>query len=143
SWPVIGWTTDLEGLTREEALEFFDLYYAPNNITASLVGDFDPDEAIALAEKYFGRLKRNPQQPEAVRTREIEQLAEKRMIATAETQPQASIRYHTVPDAHADEPPLLVLANILNGRTGRLYKSLVLEQQVAVGAGASVNGLKY
>lgn len=143
SWPVIGWTTDLEGLTREEALEFFDLYYAPNNITASLVGDFDPDEAIALAEKYFGRLKRNPQQPEPVRTREIKQLAEKRMVATAETQPQASIRYHTVPDAHADEPPLLVLANILNGRTGRLYKSLVLEQQVAVGAGAGVNGLKY
>ena len=143
SWPVIGWTTDLQGLTREEALEFFDLYYAPNNITASLVGDFDPDEAIALAEKYFGRLERNPQQPEPVRTREIEQLAEKRMTAEAETQPQARIRYHTVPDAHADEPPLLVLASILNGRTGRLYESLVLEQQVAVGAGAGVNGLKY
>lgn len=143
SWPVIGWTTDLEGLTREEALEFFDLYYAPNNITASLVGDFDPEEAIALAEKYFGRLKRNPQQAEPVRTREIEQLAEKRMIAEAETRPQVNIRYHTVPDAHADEPPLIVLSNILNGRTGRLYKSLVLEQQVAVGAGAGVNGLKY
>ncbi len=143
SWPVIGWTTDLEGLTREEALEFFGLYYAPNNITASLVGDFDPDEAIALAEKYFGRLKRNPQQPEAVRTREIKQLAEKRMTAEAETRPQVNIRYHTVPDAHADEPALLVLSNLLNGRTGRLYKSLVLEQQVAIGASAGVNGLKY
>lgn len=143
SWPVIGWPSDLEGLTREEALDFFGLYYAPNNITASLVGDFDPDVAIALAEKYFGRLKRNPRQPEPIRTREIPQLAQKRMTAEAETRPQVTVRYHTVPDANKDEPPLLVLGNLLNGRTGRLYKSLVLEQQVALQAGAGVNGLKY
>ena len=142
-WPVIGWPSDLEGLTREEALEFFDIYYAPNNLTAALVGDFEVEEAKALAEKYFGRLKRGETPAPPVRTNEIEQLAEKRMIAEAETRPLVKIRYHTVPDAHRDEPALLVLAGILNGRTGRLYKSLVLEQQVAVQAGAGVNGLKW
>lgn len=143
SWPVIGWPSDLEGLTREEALEFFEIYYAPNNIVASLVGDFDVEQAKAWADQYFGRLEPGPREPEPVRTREIEQLAEKRLIAYADTLPQVRVRYHTVADAHLDEAPLLVLANLLNGRTGRMYKSLVLEQQVASQAGAAVNGLKY
>jgi predicted Zn-dependent peptidase len=143
SWPVIGWPSDLEGLSREEAMEFFDIYYAPNNLTAALVGDFDVEEAKALAEKYFGRLKRGKVPAPPVRTVEIEQLAEKRMVAEAETRPMARIRYHTVPDAHRDEPALLVLAGILNGNTGRLYKSLVLERKVGVQAGAGVNGLKW
>ena len=65
------------------------------------------------------------------------------MVGYADTRPQVAIRYHTVADAHADEPALLVLSSLLNGRTGRLYKSLVLEQKVATGAGAANNGLKY
>ncbi len=143
SWPIIGWPSDLEGITREEALDFFSVYYAPNNLTAALVGDFEPDEAIALAERYFGRLERGPRRPEPVRTREIEQLAEKRLTGHAETVPSVSIRYHTVADAHVDEPALLMLSGILNGRTGRLYESLVLEQKVATNAGAGVSGLKF
>ncbi len=142
-WPVIGWPSDLEAITRDEAEEFFSIYYAPNNLTAALVGDFDPQEAIRLAERYFGRLPRGRRHPEPVRTREIEQLAEKRLSGYAETRPTVNIRYHTVADGHADEPALLVLSSLLNGRTGRLYKSLVLEQKVATNAAAGVNGLKY
>ena len=143
NWPVIGWPSDLEGITRDEALEFFSIYYAPNNLTAAIVGDFDVDEAKAFATQYFGRLKRGTVVPEPVRTREVQQQAEKRMIGEAETRPTVSIRYHTVADAHADEPALLVLGSLMNGRTGRLYKSLVLEQKVAAQAGAGVNGLKF
>jgi predicted Zn-dependent peptidase len=142
-WPVVGWPSDLDGMTREEALAFFNIYYAPNNLTACLVGDFDPPHAIDLAERYFGRLKRNPQQPEPVRTREIEQLAEKRMIAYAETNPEVEIRYHTVADGHVDDYPLTVMGALLTGRTGRLYKSLVLDQKVANSAAAGENSLKY
>ena len=142
-WMVIGWPSDLEGITREEALSFFDTYYAPNNLTAALVGDFDPKQAIEFAELYFGRLEPGATEPEPVRTREVEQQAEKRMIGYADTRPTAKIRYHTVADAHREEPALIVLAGLLNGRTGRLYKSLVLEQQIATSAGAAVNGLKY
>jgi predicted Zn-dependent peptidase len=142
SWPVIGWPSDLEGITREEAQSFFDIYYAPNNIVVALVGNFDPKQAIEWAEKYFSRLKRGATVPKPVRTREVEQLAEKRFIGYADTRPTVRIRYHTVADGHVDEPPLLVLSGLLNDNTGRLYKSLVLEQRVATGAGASVNGLK-
>ncbi len=143
SWPVVGWPSDVENITREEALQFFGMYYAPNNITAVLVGDFDPDQALAFANEYFGRLQRGAKPPPPMRTREVPQLAEQRLIAYAETQPMVRVRFHTVPDANVDEPPLLMLASILNGRTGRLFKSLVLEQQVATQAGAAVNGLKY
>ena len=142
-WPVIGWPSDLDAITRAEAMEFFDRYYSPNNLVASLVGDFDLERVKELAKKYFGRLERRGRPPEAVRTREVEQQAEQRLSGHAETRPQVSIRFHTVPDAHVDEPALIVLSAILNGRTGRLYKSLVLEQQVAVQAGAGVDGRKY
>ncbi len=142
-WPVIGWQSDLDGLTRDEALEFFGTYYAPNNLTVALVGDFDSEQAVSWAEKYFGRLKRGESEPEPVRTWEIEQQAETRMTGYADTRPTVRVRYHTVADAHREEPALLVLSSLLNGRTGRLYKSLVLDQRVATNAGASVNGMKY
>jgi predicted Zn-dependent peptidase len=143
SWPVVGWPSDLDGITRAEAEAYYAVNYAPNNLTACLIGDFDPAQAKELAKKYFGRLKRGPRPPEPVRTREVPQMAEKRMIAYAETNPQVSVRYHTVADNHTDEPPLMMMANLLNGRTGRLYKSLVLEQQLATNARAASDGLKY
>ena len=142
-WPVIGWPSDLDAITREEARAYFDLNYAPNNVTACLVGDFDTPQAIELAKKYLGRLKRGPKDPDPPRTREVKQLAEVRMIAYAETNPEAVIRYHTVADGHRDEPALRILADLLNGRTGRLYKSLVLEQAAANSASAANNGYKY
>jgi predicted Zn-dependent peptidase len=142
-WPVVGWPSDLDGITREEAKAYFDINYAPNNLSACLVGDFEPPQAIELAKRYFGRLKRGPKDPEPVRTREVPQLAQARMTAFAETNPEAVIRYHGVADGHKDEPALVILADLLNGRTGRLYKSLVLEQGLANTASASQNGAKY
>jgi predicted Zn-dependent peptidase len=143
SWPVVGWPTDLEGITRQEALDYFAVNYAPNNLTACLVGDFDPANAATLARKYFGRIPRGPRDPEPVRTGEVKQLAEKRMIAYADTNPEVVCRYHTVADGHKDEFALNVMADLLNGRTGRLYKSLVLKQNVANSSFAGQNGQKY
>ena len=143
SWPVVGWPSDLEGMTREEALAFFDVYYAPNNLSAALVGDFDPEYAAALAERYFGRIPRGTRPPMEPRTREMPQLAEKRMAAYADTNPQVVIRYHSVPDGHVDEPALVVLGQLLNGRTGRLYRGLVEGQQVATNASGRQSGYKF
>ena len=142
-WPVVGWPSDLEGITREEALDYFAVNYAPNNLTACLVGDIDPARARELAQEYFGRLARGPRPPEPVRTSEMPQLAEKRMIAYAETVPQVRIRYHTVAEGHPDDFVLDILGSLLNGRTGRLYKSLVLQQGVANSAGAGEDSRKY
>ncbi len=142
-WPVVGWPSDLEGITRAEALAFFDLYYAPNNLTAALVGDFDPAEAKALAERYFGRLARGDRSSPQPRTREMPQVSEKRMHAYAETNPQVVVRYHSVPDGHVDEPALVVLGQLLNDRTGRLYRALVEDQGVATRASGGQSGFKF
>ncbi len=142
-WPVVGWPSDLDAITREDAMAYFGAYYAPNNLTACLVGDFDPAQAEALARKYFGRLRRGARDPEPVRTIEEPQYAEQRMTAYADASPSALIRYHTVADGHRDEPVFLVLESILNGTTGRLYKSLVLEQQLANAVFARHEGAKY
>ena len=142
-WPVVGWPSDLEGITREEALDYFAVNYAPNNLTACLVGDIDPARARELAQEYFGRLARGPRPPEPVRTSEMPQLAEKRMIAYAETVPQVRIRYHTVAEGHPDDFVLDILGSLLSGRTGRLYKSLVLQQGVANSANAGEDSRKY
>ena len=87
----------------------FDVYYAPNNLTACLVGDFDPDRALELARKYFGRLPRGPPAPEPVRTREAEQAAEKRMVAHADTRPQVASATSPSPDGHPDDYALTLL----------------------------------
>jgi len=142
-WPVVGWPSDLEGITREEALDYFAVNYAPNNLTACLVGDVDPARAKELAQQYFGRLPRGPRPPEPVRTSEMPQLAEKRMVAWAETVPEVRIRYHTVAEGHPDAFVLQILGSVLSGRTGRLYKALVLQQAVANSASAFGNSRKY
>ncbi len=131
--PVIGWPSDVESIGRAAADEFFATHYAPNNITAALVGDFDSEHALALARKYFGRIPRGDNPPPEIITEEIEQLAERRMIAEADTNPSVQIRWHAAPFGHRDSYALQVLNALLNDRTGRLYKSLVEREQLATG----------
>jgi predicted Zn-dependent peptidase len=142
SWPVIGWPSDLRSYTKAQAEEFYDTYYRAGNVTAAIVGNFDPAEVKQLAQKYFGRLERGPVPPDVV-TLEMEQKAEKRMTAECDCQPQIRMLYHTVPFRHADSYALSVLAELMSGRTGRLYKSLVLDKGIATSAGASQNSSKW
>ena len=64
TWPVVGYPSDIPAITKADADAYYALFYAPNNITAVLVGDFDPKEALAMAERYFGRIPRG-QEPAA------------------------------------------------------------------------------
>jgi len=158
SWEVIGWPSDIAQVTREQANEFFATYYAPNNLTAVLVGDFDPVKAAALAERYFGRIPANPKGVPQVITLEPPQPAEQRMIADVETTPSIQVDFKAVPAVHQDGPALQALGGILGGAqmfagrpgggggrppTGRLHKALVLEKKVATNASASFRGQKY
>jgi len=131
--PVIGWPSDVESINRAQAENFFSTFYAPNNITAAMVGDFSTDEAIALAKKYFGRIPRGEKNPPEIVTEEIEQIQERRMTATADTNPSVQIRWHAVPFVHSDSYALDVMTDILSGRTGRLYKAMVEEKTLATG----------
>jgi len=143
TWPVIGWPSDLRAITKEQADEYFATYYAPNNCTVVMVGDLDYDETIKSATRYFGRIPRGKNEPPEVITTEVPQLAEKRMYAEAETNPEVRIWYHGVAHDHADEPALDVLTSILSGKTGRLYKKLVLEKQIANNVSAGLDPRKY
>jgi len=135
-WPTVGWPSDIPAITKAQADEFYALYYAPQNITLILVGDFQADAATQLAEKYFSRIPRGQAEPPDVVTLEVKQVAEKRMYAEAETNPQADIVWHTVPFGHRDSYALNILAQILSTQTGRFYKGLVLGSQVATEASA-------
>jgi predicted Zn-dependent peptidase len=130
-WPVVGWPSDIPAITKKQADEFYALYYAPQNITTILVGDFDPEKATKLAEKYLGRIPRGKTEAPDVVTLEIRQTAEKRMNGEADANPQVDIAWHTVAFGHKDSYPLQVLGQILSTRTGRFYKGLVLGRQIA------------
>jgi predicted Zn-dependent peptidase len=131
SWPTVGWPSDIPAITKAQADEFYATYYAPQNLTLVLVGDFNAEQAAAQAEKYFSRIPRGKQEAPDVVTLEVKQPAEKRMNAEAETNPQVDILWHTVPFGHKDSYPLSILSQILSTRTGRLYKGLVLTNDVA------------
>ncbi len=130
-WPVIGWPSDIPNITKKDADEFYALFYQPQNITLILVGDFQADEAEAMVRRYFERIPAGIRPPPEVTTQEPEQVAEKRMYAEAETNPQVDILWKTVAFRHRDSYALDVLQLLLSNRTGRLYKGLVLGQEVA------------
>jgi predicted Zn-dependent peptidase len=142
-WPVVGWASDIPSYTLAQAKDYFATYYAPNNLTGVLVGDFRTAEVKPLLERYFGRIPTGKTEPPPVVTMEPKQLAEKRFRAEAETSPTVRIWWHGVPFVHKDRSALDLLTDLLSGRTGRLYKGLVLGKQVANEAGASVDFKKY
>lgn len=142
-WPVIGWPSEIRSISKKQADDFYGIYYAPQNLTAILVGDFDPEQAGQMAEKYFGRIPHGPQPPPDVITLEVKQEAEKRMNAQAEANPQVDIWWHTVPFRHRDSYVLDVLSELLSSRTGRLYKGLVLGSQVATSVSANQDSRKW
>lgn len=143
SWPIVGWPSDIPAISKAQADDFYATYYSPQNITLILVGDFEPDRAEALVRKYFDRVRRGPHTPPDVVTLEVAQVAEKRMNAEADTNPQVEILWHTVAFRHPDSYPLEILGQILATRTGRLYKSMVLGSAVATEVYAGQESRKW
>lgn len=132
SWPVIGSMTDLSAASEEDVKAFFRLYYAPNNATLAIVGDFDPAQAKAWVQKYFGDLKKGePVQRPSVAPAKLD--ASKRLVYEDRVQvPRLYVQWPTVGIKHADETPLAVMSSILSGsRTARLTKALVYDSQMA------------
>jgi predicted Zn-dependent peptidase len=143
SWPVIGWSSDLNSYTMEEAMRYWNVYYRPNNLCGVVVGDFDPAAVKATIVRYFDRLAPGLEAVPPVVTLEVPQLAEQRMNAECDCQPSVEVRYHTVPFRHADSYALDVLAAVLNGRSGRLYKSMVEGREIAADASVAQDSRKY
>lgn len=131
--PVIGWASEVESITAQDVRDFYKLYYAPNNVKMVLVGDFDADKAIEMAKRYFGKIPAVKDMPRPVITEEIPPLAVRRFEGEAETDPRVRLRYLTVAIGHADEPAFEVISGLLSGKTGRLYKRLVEQEDLCIG----------
>lgn len=130
--PVVGWNSDITATTMEDAREFYNTYYVPNNITIAIAGDVDPEEAKELAETYFGDIP-DASEPPPVYTEEPEQRGERRFTIEGESQPFFLMGYHTVAQDHPDAKALQLLGSILSeGRTSRLYQRMVEDEQQAM-----------
>ena len=132
SWPVIGSMTDLSAASEEDVKAFFRLYYAPNNATIAIVGDFDPAQAKAWVTKYFGDLPQGKQvQRPSVPLGKLQ--ASKRLVYEDSVQvPRLYIQWPSVGVKSDDDYALSVMGSILSGpRTARLTKALVYDTQLA------------
>jgi zinc protease len=132
SWPVIGSMTDLSAASENDVKDFFRLYYAPNNATLAVVGDFDPAQARQWIAKYFNDLPQGkPVQRPTVPVAKLD--AEKHLVYEDRVQlPRLYIEWPTVGAKHEDDHVLDVVAAILSGpRTARLTKALVYDSQAA------------
>lgn len=134
--PTIGWTTDIENLTRTKAEQFFRNYYAPNNSIVAVVGDIDPKATIAMVERYFGSIKPGKEIP-PVTAMEPKQSGERRIELIAEAEPTLIMGFHKPAINTPDDYVFDVISMILgNGRTSRFYKKLVIEKQLTTDIGA-------
>ncbi len=143
--PAVGWSSDIESLRATEAEAFYKRYYAPSNLTIGIAGDVNPAEAKRLAEKYFGRLPKG-NNPPIVHTVEPPQEGQKRVAVASPAQPFLLIGYKRPDQYSADDAPLDVLNDLLSdGRTGIIYKEMVRDKKIALGAEslASFPGGKY
>jgi predicted Zn-dependent peptidase len=138
SWPVLGWMSDLENMTREDCVEYFRIYYAPNNAVLIVAGDFETKEALALIHGYYDDIP-SQEMPEDVRTTEPEQLGERRALVHRPAElPQLMIGYHAPPVGSGDIFVLDVLQGIMTeGNSSRLYKKLVRELGIAINVDSS------
>jgi zinc protease len=137
SWPVIGSMTDLSAASEEDVKAFFRLYYAPNNATLAIVGDFDPVQAKALIKKYFGDLPQG-KPVERPKIDPAKLSASKRLVYEDKVQvPRLYIQWPTVGVTSNDDIALSVMGSILSGsRTARLTKALVYDKQFASQVGS-------
>jgi len=133
SWPVIGSMTDLSAATLDDVKGFFRTYYAPNNATLVIAGDFQPDSAKALVRRYFGGIPRGPALPPRPTPSAVRLTRDTVLVMEDEVQlPRFWYTWPTVPAFAPDDAVLDVLAFVLAGdKNSRLYEALVYRTQVA------------
>ncbi len=135
--PPVGWGSDIENLRLDDAVRFYKKFYVPSNITMAIVGDVNPKQARALADKYFTIIPKGDNPP-LIHTEEPLQQGERRVQIDSTSQPIEIIGYKRPDQLSADDPVFDVINEILSGgRTGTVYKSLVRDRKLALAAGAS------
>jgi predicted Zn-dependent peptidase len=138
--PTIGWVSDLQSFSASDAQRFFDKYYVPANMTIAVVGDITPAKALPIMEKYFGELPGKPKPPDFA-TVEPPQNSEREVVLRERTQPFYLEGYHRPAFNDPDDAVYDAISDVMsNGRTSRLYRSLVRDKKIAA-ASAGFSGL--
>ncbi len=136
---VVGHMSDLQTISATDAVDFFKKYYVPANMVVAIAGDVKAAEAMPVIEKYFGRIPKGAA-PEPLRTIEPRQNSERTVILRETAQPFYLEGYHRPSATHPDDAIYNVIQMLMsNGRTSRLYKSLVRDKKIAAQA-AGFNG---
>ena len=129
--PIIGWHSDIANLSPQKTSEFLHKYYAPVNTVIALVGDVKAADAIALVKRYFGDIQPGTPAPNVAAV-EPEQTGEKRVIDIFDAEPRLAIAWHKPTMPNKEDYVFDLIDQILgSGRTSRLYRALVEEQQLA------------
>ncbi|MEM9010020.1 MAG: pitrilysin family protein [Pseudomonadota bacterium] len=148
SVPIIGWRHEIEELTREDALDFYARYYAPNNAILIVAGDVTPDGVRELAEIHYGVISPNPDLPPRVRPQEPPQLSPRRITySDPRVRQPYVIRTYLAPErdsgAQEEAAALTILARLLgaSGITSVFGQRLQVEEGIALSTGAYYRGL--
>jgi predicted Zn-dependent peptidase len=132
--PAVGWESEISQVTATEAEAFHKKYYVPANIVVAVVGDLKAADVMPMLVKYFGPIPAGPK-PEPMTTVEPPQFAEKSVVIREATQPFYIEGYHRPDYRDPDDSVYDAITDIIsNGRTARLYKSLVRDQHIAADA---------
>ena len=145
--PVIGWRHEMEKLSRQDALDFYQANYAPNNAILVVAGDVTPAEVLELAKTYYGPLEPSDRITPRERPSEPPQLAERRLtLADERVSEPYVIRTYIAPErdpgAQEQAAALTILAELLggSGTTSVLARALQFDTQVAVWTAAFYDG---
>jgi zinc protease len=134
--PIVGWAHEISALTPEDARDFYDRWYAPNNAILIVSGDVTPDQVREMAEEHFGPIPAGDV-PERVRLVEPNQTAPRRVILESpDVEQPAWSRYYLAPSYRSGDSghayALQVLAEIIGeDSTSRLYRDLVIDRKIA------------
>ena len=140
NWQVIGSLEDLQAATLDDVKEFFRAWYTPNNVTLTVTGDFDTEQAKAWVDRYFAEIPRGPEivpmEPQPGFVAETVKLFHEDNFAQL---PQLTMVWPTVEQYHPDSYPLAVLSDLLtDGKEAPLNEVLIDEAKVAASVGSFV-----
>jgi len=140
--PVVGWMEDIQNLTRQDLVDFYKLYYAPNNAVIVMVGDFDSTEMLSKIKAAFGKIPRGPEPPKLTAV-EPTQHGEKRVTLKKEAElPILLMMYHVPNLSSADSFALDLLSMVLaGGKSSRLYQDLVYQKRLVRGIDADYSAV--
>jgi len=143
--PTIGSMADLEAASIADVRDFHSTYYVPENATVTVVGDFDPAQAMQLVTQYFARVPKAarpvprdiPKEPPMTRERRV-------TVEEAWPLPAVVVAYHITYDGHPDSYPLHITSKILSdGQSARISRELIYDRRLCLQAFGSGNLIEH